>query len=783
MTMAFHLSESKRQFSESLLSAKEYSKQFELNILNNTLRVQSLIDIFSSKPTHWIQDRLIVDEILKNSIFQNIAIYKKQKTLSKDGLPVLERINFEKLNKNVSIDLLPTTELSRHLRKKIQSMDKAGEPSAFTFSRNETGELAILIWKMSTSRNEYILLSAPLAPLFSDSVTAPKAQLVISDEQTNFKFLVAWNEDGKIQTAYDDEIYKKLDQPKSEELAVSQIKGEPALQFRWYIPSVQKVSTFVWIIFFTSVTITLLITLLMRFILSQNRQVASLVVKRTEDLENALNEATEANLAKTRFLGNMSHELRTPLNLILGMLELIEEKTQDIKMTEYLKAIRVSGDHLMRLISDLLDMAKQDSRDISIKSMPIRFPFFIEEVCRLISTDVQKKDLDFHVRIDENVPELIKGDPARLRQILMNLLRNSVKYTINGYIQLHVSCFKEINNSQVRKTTLRFEVKDTGVGIPKGKQTQIFDRFLQLDSSRVLSQGGVGLGLSIVKDLVQILKGNITVESEIGVGSTFTVDLDFELLSDLRWTSSFENKNSKELNIAVISFDKEFILDVKYALSAYVSKISFFYDDQVTLELDNDYTHFLIDHRCQKDLSRFTAANGKKVVILITETCPLLPTTLLNCLGIHRIENKLNLEPLVVVKNAQSPEHKIQKHLTLLIADDDAGNRQLFEAYLSDYSWTLIFSENGQDAFDKMQKYKPDIVVADLRMPIMDGLELTDRIRDYEKMNSTQKVPIILVTADAFEQTEEAARQHGVSHFLTKPVRKSKFIDAILSVT
>lgn len=759
IAFAFYESEEKSKYSEMVLSAREYSKQFEMNILNNTLRVQSLIDVFGSKPSKLIQNKMIVDEILRNSIFQHITVYQKKNSHS---------------------------HLSKHILKKIKLMGDLGVTSTFTFSNNEEGEYATLIWKTSSQKDEYILLSALLGPLLSDSVSAPKAQLLISDRETKFKLLITWDEKGKIRTDSGPLVEELENNPQSILLTQNQIQGSPALIFSWYMPLAKNPSPLVWTILLTGFSMSTLISLLLRFVLNQNKQVASLVVKRTEDLENALNEATEANLAKTRFLGNMSHELRTPLNLILGMLELLEEKNKDADMTEYIKSVRVSGDHLLRLISDLLEMAKQDSREVTIKSMPIRFPFFIEEICRLVGTDVRKKDLEFHVRIDASVPDLIKGDPARLRQILMNLMRNSIKYTINGSIQLNVACIKEAHTNKFRKSTLRFEVIDTGVGIPKNKQTQIFDRFLQLDSSRVLSQGGVGLGLSIVKDLVQILNGNITVQSEVGVGSTFSVDIDFETLGDQKWFNSFLVNDKNELNVATISSKKSFNQDVNHAISWHVSKISHFLEDEVRSKLNqilkSNFSHVMIDHRCQPHLVTLLTAELHCPVIVVRETCPILPSLILGYLDINRLETKSSSSPVIQeTQNVQKIE-KMHNHITLLIVDDDAGNRQLFQAYLSGYNWTLLLSENGLDAFEKVKEFKPDIVVADLRMPIMDGLELTDRIRDYEKMNLLKRTPIILVTADALDQTEEKARHHGVSHFMTKPIRKSKFLDAILSV-
>lgn len=801
--IAVHTNDEKARHADLVFSAREYSKQFELNILNNTLRVQSLIDVFGATPSKLIKDKFIVEEILRNSIFQRIVIFKKETAESSNGLPVLRRMSSTNLSKDELPKPTSSYMTSEYLRKKIKSMQSIEELSSFTFTENENGEFVTLIWRISSLNNQYAVFFAPIKSLFVDSVSSPNGQLIITDDETNFKLLVSWNSEGKFQVIKGSKINEFENNENSILLSESKIRGSPSLSFKWYMSPNQNIGLIVWIVFFTGFVITLLIALFLRFVLIQNSLITNLVIKRTEDLESALNEATEANLAKTRFLGNMSHELRTPLNLILGMLELIEEKNVNTKIADYIKSIRVSGDHLLRLISDLLEMAKQDSREVTIKSAPIRFPYFLEEIGQLIGADALKKGLEFHLRIDPLVPELIKGDPARLRQILMNLLRNSIKYTVSGSIRLNVSCLSNQHANSNHKKTIRFEIKDTGVGIPKSKQLQVFDRFLQLDSSKVLSQGGVGLGLSIVKDLVQILNGNIIVQSETGVGSSFSVDLDFETLSDLYWASSFIKTKRNDLNVAIISNNQDFILDIKCCLEHHVSKISDFNELQVSSSsgkfFQTDYSHVIIDLRCNLDLTHFSSPQFKNKLILINsdrknlplsgpldksyiDCNPMLPTPLLATLGIYRIENKSSDKKTDTVSQQLQKVEASNKKITVLIADDDKGNRQLLQAYLDDFGWNLLFSENGQEAFHQVQEFKPNVIIADLRMPIMDGLELTDRIRDYESMNRLEKTPIILVTADALEQTEEMARNHGVSHFLTKPIRKAKIVETILSV-
>ena len=783
-----------------VLSAKDYSKQFELNILNHTLRIQSLMNTFNSTPSKIIKDKDITAEILRNSIFARITIFVKQKNSDANGLPVLKKIR----SSNLENDNLPKNNLpymtSIYARKKIKLMEKVGEHSGFTFVENTLGEFATLIWKSPSNPKEYILFSSQIGSLFADLISESQIMLLIIDPETGLKLLVNWDEHGAIKIDKNNQLNDFESTHVKRLLFENKFSGSSSLTFKWYKAQSAKSTPLTWIAALIGLAMTSLIVLLLRFVLSQNRMVADLVINRTEDLESALNEATEANLAKTRFLGNMSHELRTPLNLILGMLELIEEINQDQKIKEYLKSIRVSGDHLLRLISDLLDMAKQDNREITVKNIPVRFPFFIEEIGQLIANAAQKKDLAFHVSIAPDIPELIKADPARLRQILMNLLRNSIKYTVSGYIELAVSSVKESTTKGEQRTTLRFQVKDTGVGIPEAKQNQIFERFLQLESSKILSQGGVGLGLSIVKDLVQILNGNITVKSEIGKGSVFTVDLDFDVVSAQPWTSAYIQKTKGPINVAILSDDADFINRIEqYLIFPFIQSKSFSLD-QLTEnnfnQSENKFTHYILDQRQNIDLRKMSDQFSQMDLILvcsnkmvnppesaantyIVDYEPLLPTPLLNCLGLSRTENKIFSATAAQKKQTDLIAKNNIKKLTVVIADDDDGNRQLFNAYLNTLGWNLIFAENGKEALEKAQQHKPDLVIADLRMPIMDGLELTSQLRADKAFHD---MPIILVTADALDETEVLARKHGVTEFLTKPVRKTKILDAIFSV-
>ena len=313
----------------------------------------------------------------------------------------------------------------------------------------------------------------------------------------------------------------------------------------------------------------------------------------------------------------------------------------------------------------------------------------------------------------------------------------------------------------------------------------------------------MGLGLSIVKDLVELMHGRISVESEIGKGSTFYIDLDFDILNETPWVKLYRQKNNSTVpNVAIISDEPMFVHHVQQCLSAFaINTMRINEETLLSKPIESwteGYSHFIVDQNIALDVDTKLIERFRSQVIVIghekksklknlnlkfvfIDSAPLIPTYLLAALGYGRGETK-NQTPQIDVARAMQPSKAIQKSLSVLIADDDEGNRQLFAAYFADFGWKLAFSENGKDAFEKYKLNPPDVMIADLRMPIMDGFELTDQVRNFEALKKLKKIPIILVTADALDQTAELSRAHGVTSFLTKPIRKAKIIDTVLSV-
>lgn len=778
-------------------AAKDYSRRVELLLLNSTLRVQSMFDSFGPSGSRVMGRGAVIREILKQTQFQRVEIIKQQKKLGKDGLPIFKRVFSAQVSADKGSVASEANIESRFIREKIGFMVANGRQNSLTIDHTGNLNNLLLLWRSTTDPKEFALFSASIQSVFSEVPATGSLRALVTDPDTRLQIVLEWPE-GKGKVLWDpNDIKRALQNTKS--LAVrAEDTSLLSLHLSWLTEKTSPIGPLAWLIAMGGILVFGLISFFLKFIMNQNRIVADMVVKRTIDLESALNEANEASLAKTRFLANVSHELRTPLNIILGMLDLVEEKSQDPKAQEFLKTIKVSGDHLLRLISDLLDVAKESRDEVTVKNVPIKCPLFFEEIGRLVGPECRKKGLGFHLRIAPDLPKFMRGDPARVRQVLMNLLRNSFKYTTRGRIELDVSVLKKPELAGTGPITVRMAVKDTGIGIPETKYKDIFERFIQLESTKILGQGGVGLGLSIVKDLVTRLNGNISVQSTVGEGSVFTVDLDFETMDSPAWISSYSFPSDRE--IAVVTDDSDFYREVKELVVGERTTTTLLMKHRIGEEKDlGRFSHFIFDSRVTSDLRTLCRMVEERPIAIvgneselaqlnlpgkvrIVDNSPLLATTLWKVLGARlRVTDALEAKASEDQKTlaVDVPE----RELSLLIVDDDIGNRHLLEAYFAGYGWNLSFTENGQEALDHCRSHRPDAIIADLRMPVMDGFEMLNRLRAFEAEHKLPEVPVILVTADALEETAEAARKHGATAFLTKPIRKSKIVDAILNAT
>ena len=804
LTQQFHRSETRYENENLKLNLKEFSRNLDLVLHNSFLRLQHYQEISSLFSPTSTDHNLVVKEILKNTIFQRAAIYRLEDQKAMDGLPILALKRSYKTDKNPLPTNAPKLYMqSKYLRQKIAQMIRDNNQRTFAISHTETSDTFTLIWQSQSHSRRFIVFSTPIALAFANWPSYPGLRAMISDPSVNLSMVLQLNDDGKMSIAVDPENIAQFEAESEKTLAEMPLVSDSTLSIQWQKEKNSPLSFFTQVLLLAGILVSTLTALLLRFILDQNRRISDLVISRTQELQVAMNQAQEANFAKTRFLANMSHDLRTPLNLILGMLELLQGKVQDKKLVEYLNNMQAAADHLLSLITDLLTMSRVEMTEISIKNTPLTTPTFFEEIVRIIGPECRKKNLDFKLSLSADIPQTMKGDPGKLRQILLNLLKNSLKYTTHGYIGLRVELAPNRPETKKDQLRIRFEVTDSGMGIPQSKINKIFDRFFQIEGSKLLSEGGVGLGLAIVKDLVSKLNGQINVQSEVGIGSKFTVDVDFEVTTSPRWQDQYTRSTPGIMKIAIVTDQQKVVDQVTNTLpknSAHIYEIDFYefrelqqqsamntYDKYI-VALSNiaNFPTLLTDHPnrivvlgCEVNMVQMKLPRG----VTFIDNCPMLPSRLLESLDYSAKRRTNNVEKLSIAPTKTDLSALYEKPLNVLIADDDVGNRDLMKAYFEEFPWNVTYTADGQEALSAFKNQPPDIVIADLRMPKVDGFELTDSIRAMEAKGGDKSTPIILITADALVETSQQAEKHAVSLFLTKPIRKARLVDAVRKLT
>ncbi|XDD46300.1 ATP-binding protein [Leptospira sp. WS39.C2] len=378
-------------------------------------------------------------------------------------------------------------------------------------------------------------------------------------------------------------------------------------------------------------------------------------------------EAKKASQAKTDFLASMSHEIRTPLNAILGMADTLTETNLSEEQIEYLTVLRNSGKALYNIINDILDLSRIESGKLEIEHIEFSIRDLLKETISLFLMKANAKGIRISYSVTESISETIKGDSTRIQQILINLLGNAMKFTESGQITVNAS----LSDNQ---KSLILQVEDTGIGIPKEKLNSIFESFTQVDSSTTRKYGGTGLGLTITKKLILMMNGEVSVQSELGKGSTFTIQIPYEGL---------------------------------------ISRESTIHQHWLDLELP--------------DPENF-------------------------------------------------PKCKI------LLAEDSEENVFIIKTFLRKYPIDLVIAKNGKDALQKFKSEKFDIVLMDMQMPEMDGLEATKEIRLYEQIQKVDPlfvIPIIAISANVQKEDISNSFLAGITSYLSKPVRKIEILKLI----
>jgi len=787
---------------DSIQRYKEMINQLDLLFSNSLLRIQSYEDYLGSRPRAYKADAAFMRQSLQYTIFQRFTIFEyTHQNDPKTGLPEM-RLLLRLDTKDSTLDAVPADYSmirSEIVKKAVQRLMEGGSLQKAVLHTYSEVPRASFILRSRTNKDIFFIFTAPLSAVFAKTDLRPGESLDVTDSESGFSWRVEANEDGKktvgpnpdsaakaFKNGYHHYLYV-------DGLPQSGMKLNFAFNFK---EPIRELSTAV-IAGLMSFLMTLVISYLFLVLVRQNSLVTKLVIEKTNDLEKAHHELQEVLLGKSRFLGNISHEIRTPLNLILGMIDLCEEEDKDKKISAYLKSMRASGNHLLSMIEDLLDLAKAESNNLQIHFKKINLMQFLDETARIAGQDFFKKDLRFYTEFSADLPASIQCDPSRLRQILMNLLRNAYKYTSEGQVAFRVSRRGGMGSHM----TLRFEIEDTGVGIPEDKLGKVFDAFFQVEGSYLLAEGGVGLGLAIVKELVRKLGGRLTVQSKAKKGSNFCVDLDVDTLEAHPWLDTYKSVEDVPNELMIITQDPQWAASLQTLSRHRQIRLNWVQPKDAKEYVKNNPQKeprwILVDANLQgfsmalikydEKVGRVMVAGPRKTLmdaaadprVVVIDNSPVLVTDVLTAMGYsNKPRRRLEKKETVAVE----PASVAASEISLIVADDDIGNKELYMAYFEKTPWHVEFAMNGQEAWDLYLNKPSDVLVLDLRMPIMDGFEVVEKVRAHEHENKLPAKPILLVTADALDATAEKALSLPKVAFLTKPIKKAVLFDSIQKV-
>ena len=510
--------------------------------------------------------------------------------------------------------------------------------------------------------------------------------------------------------------------------------------------------------------------------LERQRELEAKVEERTKDLEDARLVAEEANKAKSDFLATMSHEIRTPMHGMIGMTELLLHTNLTSQQKQFASAAHNSGEALLSLINEILDFSKVEASKIELEKIEFDLIELIDEICYLQSEPADRKGLSINGIFDESIPDLVSGDPTKIRQVVMNLVSNSIKFTNSGNVNVRLSARSTYAGK--KQTIIYICVEDQGIGMDSNTQNRVFEAFTQADASTTREYGGTGLGLAISKNYIELMGGDIVVQSEPNIGTKITVSIPLDVS-----ITKLDNTPAEPVGTAVIYSSNPPTYEM---IECHFRKIGWT-TQRFTPDISPAHKETIFATDCEGHFPEQAAENLKSAsqnypgLVFTPLTNSEMPRFLSNWVSISKPITISSLSSAIdgilkLTRKQNSPAvtkgsdtRSVYLNSLILVAEDVETNQKIAREMITMLGYEVDIANNGEEAVQMFTDKNYDLVFMDCQMPVMDGYGATEEIRRLEIANNKKPTPIVALTAGFKKDDQERCESVGMNHYLTKP--------------